>query len=122
MEEDKLRALIAAGPDPTKGLQHLVLSRFTDITKARRSGLRDWKEIAAALDMPGREKALAAAYARVKKKVGEKVLETPTAAPATASARPKAATATGAADPDSGFRQQQQPAKKADADDEKKWL
>ena len=119
MEEDKLRALIAAGPDPTRGLQHLVLSRFEDITKARRTGLRQWTEIATALNMPGREKALSAAYARVKKKVGEKVLEAPASTPAAASARPKAA---GAVDPDSGFRTQQQPAKKADADDEKKWL
>lgn len=117
-DQDKLRALIAAGPDPTKGLQHLVLSRFMDITRARRSGLRNWKEIAAALDMPGREKALSAAYARVKKRVGEKALEAPAPAPAAASARPKAA---GVVDPVSGFRTPATPQKKEGADDHK-WI
>ena len=81
MEEDKLSALIAAGPDPTRGLQNLVLFRFMDIARAR-ADLRQWPEIAEALNMPGRAKALAAAFSRVKKRVEDKELEPPKSSPA----------------------------------------
>ena len=77
MEKDKLFLLGESGPDPTRGLQHLVLSRFADITKAR-SRLRRWDEIAEALDMPGREKALSSAFSKVKKGIAEKRLTPPT--------------------------------------------
>ena len=63
---DKLRALIEAGPDPTRGLQHLVLSRFKDIAKAR-SHLRRWDEIADALDLHGKGKALSSAFSKVRR-------------------------------------------------------
>jgi hypothetical protein len=75
---DKLQALVSAGPDPSRGLQHLALSRFADITLAR-AHLRRWDEIAKALDMPGREKALSVAFARVRKGIAEKRLEPPRA-------------------------------------------
>ena len=80
---DKLQELLAAGVDPTRGLQNLVLAHFREIA-ALRARLRRWEEIAAALDLPvGRAKALRAAYARVGKKVRAGVLEPPTASPAT---------------------------------------
>ena len=93
---DKLQELIAAGPDPSRGLQNLVLFRFEAITIAR-SHLRRWEEIAPALDMPiSRAKALRAAYARVAKKVKAGVLEAPPAigkpVTARAAATSKAAT------------------------------
>ena len=66
--QPKLLALIAAGPDPTRGLQNLVLARFDDI-RAARALLWGWREIAEALGMPGRGKALSVAYARVRKGV-----------------------------------------------------
>lgn len=78
MASDKLHTLVSAGPDPSKGLQHLVLSRFADITLAR-AHLRRWDEIANALDIPGREKALSVAFARVRKGIAEKRLEPPRA-------------------------------------------
>ena len=77
-KDDKLGALIAAGPDRTRGLQNLVLTRFWDISKAR-AHLRQWGEIAIAMDMPGRGKALSEAFARVRKGVAEKRMEPPTA-------------------------------------------
>ena len=85
MEKDKLSELAEAGPDPTRGLQHLVLSRFADIAKAR-SRLRRWDEIAAAMDMPGREKAkaLSSAFSKVKKGIAEKRLTPPADVPAPA--------------------------------------
>ena len=78
IDHDKLQALVSAGPDPSKGLQNLVLSRFADITLAR-AHLRGWEEIANALDIPGREKALSVAFARVRKGIAEKRLEPPRA-------------------------------------------
>jgi hypothetical protein len=85
--KDKLQELIDAGPDPTRGLQNLVLFRFEAITIAR-SHLRRWEEIATVLDMPAsRAKALRAAYARVAKKVKAGVLEAPKAAGKSATAR-----------------------------------
>lgn len=51
---------------------------FADITLAR-AHLRRWDEIAKALDMPGREKALSVAFARVRKGIAEKRLEPPRA-------------------------------------------
>ena len=81
MEKDKLSELAASGPDPTRGLQHLVLSRFADVAKAR-SRLRRWDEIAEALDMPGRAKALSSAFSKVKKGIAEKRLTPPAPAPA----------------------------------------
>lgn len=80
---DKLQELLAAGVDPTRGLQNLVLARFREIGTLR-ARLRRWDEIAAALDLPAtRAKALRAAYARVGRKVRAGVLEPPTASPAT---------------------------------------
>ena len=81
-KENKLKALIATGPNPAKGLQGLVLSQFRDIAKAR-ALLWGWREIAEALGMPGREKALSVAYARVRSGVEAGRLE-----PATAAAPP----------------------------------
>ena len=78
---DKLQELLAAGVDPTRGLQNLVLAHFHTIS-ALRARLRRWEEIAAALDLPAtRAKALRAAYARVGKKVRAGVLEPPVTAP-----------------------------------------
>ena len=77
-KENKLQALIATGPNPSKGLQGLVLSQFGDIAKAR-ALLWGWREIAEALGMPGREKALSVAYARVRSGVEAGRLEPATA-------------------------------------------
>ena len=121
---DKLQELLAAGVDPTRGLQNLVLARFREIGTLR-ARLRRWEEIADALDLPvGRAKALRAAYARVGRKVRAGVLEPP-ATPAGSNARPSQATkAVGAAtgiDPVSGFRTPAVPPKKEAADDHK-WI
>ena len=90
-KEDKLKTLIAAGPDPTRGLQNLVLSRFVDISRAR-ADLREWPEIAAALDMPGRSKALAAAFSRVRRRVENKELEPPKSSPTSTARQTQART------------------------------
>ena len=66
MTDDGLTHLIEAGPDPTNELQHLVMTRFHDITAARQLA-RTWQEIARALGVEGRQVALAAAYWRVKR-------------------------------------------------------
>ena len=76
--QPKLLALIAAGPDPTRGLQNLVLARFNDISAAR-ALLWGWKEIAEALGIPGRGKALSVSYTRVRKGVEAGRLEPATA-------------------------------------------
>ena len=68
MTDDGLTQLIDAGPDPTNELQHLVMTRFRDITAARQLA-RGWKEIARALGVEGRQIALAAAYWRVSRAV-----------------------------------------------------
>ncbi len=65
---DDLTKLVEAGPNPAHELQHLVMTRFTDITTARKMA-RTWQEIAATLGLAGRQKALAAAYWRVKRGV-----------------------------------------------------
>jgi hypothetical protein len=99
---DKLQELVDAGPDPTRGLQHLVLARFHLISRAR-ARLRKWPEIAEALDMPAdRAKALAASFYRVAKKVKAGDLEPPESKPATAApaatgttAKPRTTAATG---------------------------
>ncbi len=65
---DDLTKLVEAGPNPARELQHLVMTRFTDITTARKMA-RTWQEIAATLGLTGRQKALAAAYWRVKRGV-----------------------------------------------------
>ena len=84
---DKLQELLAAGVDPTRGLQNLVLARFREISTLR-ARLRRWEEIADALDLPvGRAKALRAAYARVGRKVRAGVLEPPAVTPAPMPAR-----------------------------------
>lgn len=89
---DKLQELLAAGVDPTRGLQNLVLAKFREI-RTLRARLRRWEEIASALDLPvGRAKALRAAYARVGRKVRAGVLEPPAATPTPVSARPAPAT------------------------------
>jgi hypothetical protein len=89
---DKLQELLAAGVDPTRGLQNLVLARFREIGTLR-ARLRRWEEIAAALDLPvGRAKALRAAYARVGRKVRAGVLEPPAVTPTPMPARPSPAT------------------------------
>ena len=98
---DKLQELVDAGPDPTRGLQHLVLARFHLISRAR-ARLRKWPEIAEALDMPAdRAKALAASFYRVAKKVKAGDLEPPETKPTTpaatggTAAKPRTTAATG---------------------------
>ena len=114
---DKLQELIAAGPDPSRGLQNLVLFRFEAITIAR-SHLRRWEEIAVALDMPAsRARALRAAYARVAKKVAAGVLETPKAT--TGKGKPIVSKVVD--HQDTGFRATATP-KKEEADDDHKWM
>ncbi len=66
--DDDLTKLVEAGPNPAHELQHLVMTRFADITTARKMA-RTWQEIAATLGLAGRQKALAAAYWRVKRGV-----------------------------------------------------
>lgn len=118
---DKLQELLAAGVDPTRGLQNLVLARFREISTLR-ARLRRWEEIADALDLPvGRAKALRAAYARVGRKVRAGVLEPPTASPATRQAPATKATSATNVDPDSGFRTQV-PRKSEEETEGKKWL
>lgn len=106
---DKLQELVDAGPDPTRGLQHLVLARFHLISRAR-ARLRKWPEIAKALDMPAdRAKALAASFYRVAKKVAAGDLEPPETKPAAPAATGTAtkpritATGTPAAVPAPGY-------------------
>jgi hypothetical protein len=119
---DKLQELLAAGVDPTRGLQNLVLAHFHTIS-ALRARLRRWEEIAAALDLPAtRAKALRAAYARVGKKVRAGVLEPPVTAPTRQSPVTKSSATN--VDPDSGFRKQV-PRKSEETSEEteaKKWL
>jgi hypothetical protein len=84
MPTDKLSELVKAGPDPTRGLQHLVLSRFLDIKHAR-AHLRGWVEITTAMGLPEtRHKSVAAAFYRVRRKVASGVLEPPQATTPTA--------------------------------------
>ena len=64
--DDELTRLIESGPDPTRALRHLVMTRFADITAARQLA-RSWREIAQTLQLAGRHKSLAAAYWRVKR-------------------------------------------------------
>lgn len=73
---DALKDLIAQGPDPRRGLQGLVLSRFHDI-RAARMNLRRWAEIAEALGMPDRAPALAASFSRVAERIKEGKLVPP---------------------------------------------
>ena len=124
---DKLKDLLARGPDPTRGLRGLALSRYHDIAQARRQLWR-WREIAESLDLdPTQGAALGEAFSRVARRIAEGKLEPPAAttapaprpSPATkAAARPKAA---GVVDPDSGFRTPTAPQKKEGADDHK-WI
>lgn len=64
--DDELTRLIESGPDPTRALRHLVMTRFADITAARQLA-RSWREIAQTLRLEGRHKSLAAAYWRVRR-------------------------------------------------------
>ena len=64
--DDELTQLAKGGPDPSRKLRHLVMTRFADMTTARQSA-RTWREIAQAIGFAGYEKALASAYWRVKR-------------------------------------------------------
>ena len=77
---DKLKELLARGPDPTRGLRGLALSRYHDIATARRQLWR-WREIAESLDLlPAQGAALGEAFSRVARRIAEGKLEPPTAA------------------------------------------
>jgi hypothetical protein len=118
---DKLQELVDAGPDPTRGLQHLVLARFHLISRAR-ARLRKWPEIAEALDMPAdRAKALAASFYRVAKKVKAGDLEPPEGGAPKAGVGKAGAGKGKPVDQDTGFRTPTTP-KKEDGDDDRKWM
>ena len=125
MDEPKnLNDLTRTYPDPARGLRALVLREFHQIRTARRRGWT-WPEIAAVLEKPVPPRSLATAFARVARRVAAGDLEPPAT---TQQAQAKAAKATSQAkaggsqpDPDSGFRTPQ-PTKKADTDDESKWM
>ena len=93
---DKLKELLTRGPDPTRGLRGLALSRYHDIAQARRQLWR-WREIAESLDLlPTQGAALGEAFSRVARRIAEGKLEPP--APATAAggnARPSPVTKAG---------------------------
>lgn len=74
--DDELTQLIRSGPDPTRELQHLVMTRYHDITAARQLA-RSWGEIARTLQIEGRHKSLAAAYWRVRRGIEAKRLNPP---------------------------------------------
>ena len=64
-QEDKLAAMIRAGPNARYTVKVLVLDRFTDITTARQL-MYPWADIAEALGYPRQSwKTLSAAYKRV---------------------------------------------------------
>jgi hypothetical protein len=119
---DKLQELVDAGPDPTRGLQHLVLTRFHLISRAR-ARLRKWPEIAEALDMPAdRAKALAASFYRVAKKVEAGTLEPPEGGAQKTGVGKGPKSVASKVDQDTGFRAPAAPKEKeADADD-RKWM
>ena len=76
---DDLEKLINEGPDPDRGLTALVLSRFSEIQRARQYA-RPWATIAAALHLAkGKEKALSAAFWRVAKGIESGRLKAPPA-------------------------------------------
>lgn len=91
---DDLQRLIQDGPSPRHDLMRLVMVRYQDILAARQLA-RDWQEIATSLHIPGRHRALAAAFWRVKKGVAAGRLTPPGATtgrtrtpPAAAAQRP----------------------------------
>ena len=84
---DELTKLIAAGPDPSRELRHLVMCRFDDITTARRLA-RSWQEIARALGLEKRHRSLAATYWRVRRGVESKRLAPPKRQPRTEKNQP----------------------------------
>ena len=91
---DKLKDLLARGPDPTRGLRGLALSRYHDIAQARRQLWR-WREIAESLDLdPTQGAALGEAFSRVARRIAEGKLEPPAATTAPAP-RPSPATKPG---------------------------
>ncbi len=85
---DKLKDLLAKGPDPTRGLRGLVLNRYQDISHARRQ-LWQWGEIAEALDLPRTMgPSLGEAFRRVEKRVRAGELEPPPSNPSAPRPRP----------------------------------
>lgn len=64
-----LEDLVAKGPDPSRGLQEMVLAQFQLITAAR-ANLRQWREVALEMGMDARRvPALCTAYKRLAKKI-----------------------------------------------------
>lgn len=85
---DKLKNLLAKGPDPTRGLRGLVLNRYQDISHARRQ-LWQWGEIAEALDLPRTMgPSVGEAFRRVEKRVRAGELEPPPPTTPAPAARP----------------------------------
>lgn len=103
--DDELTKLIEAGPDPARAIQHLVMSRFHDITAARQLA-RTWQEIARALGLEKQHKSLAAAYWRVRRGVETKRLAPPKGQPRATKNQPAPAPLTEEESPSSrrGFK------------------
>lgn len=64
-----LEDLVSKGPDPSRGLQEMVLAQFQLITAAR-ANLRQWREIALEMGLDARRvPALCTAYKRLARRI-----------------------------------------------------
>ena len=97
--DDDLTKLVLAGPDPAREMQRIAMTRYEDITTARKFA-RTWQEIARSLGLAQeRHKSLAAAYWRVRRGIEAGRLAVPGKRTVTTAKSATTTTATKAAAP-----------------------